>query len=155
MPRCFMVNCISGGLKFFNSSLLIWVVFEFSQLVILLHNVLTVRGLDSKCFLVECRWGVLIYSSAHGVKSVKNYTPYMLLQYWWYGFVCTVLCFFFWDVPARLKGGWLKAFLGNWDFLSSDPSSDEFATRGPDRIMLQGLSQIQEKNSAPRLLSTA
>ena len=56
-----------GGLQFFNSSLLIWVVFEFSQLVILLHNVLTVRGLDSKCFLVECRWGVLIYSSAHGV----------------------------------------------------------------------------------------
>ena len=103
-------------MEVFNSSNSYLVVFEFSQLVILLHNVLTVRGLDSKCFLVECRWGVLIYSSAHGVcKSVKNYTPYMLLQYWWYGFVCTaVLCFFV--GCTRLKGGWLKAFLGNWDF---------------------------------------
>ena len=49
-----------------------------------------------------------------------------------------LLCFVFFRGCTRLKGGWLKAFLGNWDFfLSSDSSSDEFATRGPDRIMLR------------------
>ena len=148
-------------MEVFNSSNSYWVVFEFSQLVILLHNVLTVRGLDSKCFLVECRWGVLIYSSAHGVcKSVQNYTPYMLLQYWWYGFVCTaVLCFFL--GCTRLKGGWLKAFLGNWDFFYR-PIRRRTSLRPVAQtelccvlLLLQGLSQIQEKNSAPRLLSTA